>query len=178
MKPKQRWLILGALLLATLAAAHFAEDDEPVTDKSKRRSGSVPQSRAATSGGEARRAIHDNKLAELPAAGLEFPEPTAAPEAEESAGIDPFRSKSWYVAPPPPPPPRPTAPPLPFQYLGKLVEGSETRVFLNYQGAHLIARVGDVINGQYRVEEVVGSRMTFLYQPLKEMQVLTLGADR
>lgn len=178
MKPKQRWLILGSLLLATLAAAHFAEDDEPVIDKSKRKIGSVVRNGGAVGVGEARPAVGSNKVAEFSATPLEFPEPKAASEDEVAATIDPFRNKSWYVAPPPPPPPKPTAPPLPFQFLGKLVESGETRVFLNYQGAHLIAKAGDVINGQYRVEEIVGNSMTFVYQPLKETQVLVIGTDK
>lgn len=177
MKPKQRWLILGSLLLATLAAAHFAED-EPVIEKSKRKSISVARNGAAVAVGEAQRAVGSNKVVELSVTQLEFPEPKVVSEDAEATTIDPFRNKSWYVAPPPPPPPKPTAPPLPFQYLGKLIEGGETRVFLSYQGTHLIAKVGDVINGKYSVEEVTGNSMTFVYQPLKETQVLAIGADK
>lgn len=173
MRPKQRWLILGSLLLATLAAAHFAEDDTPLPEAGPRRAAKAPRVPAANAGGETRRAADSH--ASIP---LAFPEAGGLPEADETAAIDPFRSKSWFVAPPPPPPPRPTAPPLPFQYLGKLVDGGETRVFLNFQGGHVIAKVGDVINAQYRVEEIAGNRMIFLYQPLKETQVLTIGAER
>jgi hypothetical protein len=72
---------------------------------------------------------------------------------------------------------KPVAPALPFQYLGKLIEDGETRVFLNHQGKHLIAKVGDVINGTYRVEGISGGQMTLLYQPLKEKQVLSIGPE-
>jgi hypothetical protein len=68
------------------------------------------------------------------------------------------------------------APPLPFQFLGKLKEDGETRVFLNYQGKYVIAKVGDVIDS-YRVDDISGGRMTFLYQPLNEKQSLVIGAD-
>lgn len=175
MKAKQRWLIIGGLLLATLAAAYMAEDEVPA-ETGKRKT--------AAPAGEARRAASPDKLAETAAPPLSFPEPAASDAAgkgegdEEGEVIDPFRNKSWYIAPPPPPPPKPTAPPLPFQYLGKLSEDGETRVFLNHQGKYLIAKVGDVINGTYSVEEIAGGRMTFLYQPLQETQTLAIGSER
>jgi hypothetical protein len=180
MKPNQRWLILGSLLLATLVAGYFAED-EPAPEKGKSKGKSSVAAKWATSAPatESGRDDAKGKVAELAAAPLSFPEPAPIAEAEEGKKlIDPFRNKSWYVAPPPPPPPKPTAPPLPFQYLGKLNEAGEMRVFLSNQGKNIIAKVGDVINGAYTVQEIAGGRMTFLYQPLNETQVLAIGSDR
>ncbi|UCV05464.1 hypothetical protein [Dechloromonas denitrificans] len=168
MKAKQRWLIIGGLLLATLAAAYMAEDEAPAATGKRQ---------TAAPAGQPRRAAGPDKLAETAAPPLSFPEP-AAGKGEEGEVIDPFRNKSWYVAPPPPPPPKPTAPPLPFQYLGKLSEDGETRVFLNHQGKHLIAKVGDVINGTYSVEDIAGGQMIFRYQPLQETQTLAIGSER
>ena len=179
MTPKQRWIILGGLLSATLVAGYLV-DDEPVPEKGKRK-GSVASKSAASSPAESRRAGAKERVTELAAAPLSFPEPAPVDEGKTEEGekhIDPFRNKSWYVAPPPPKPPKPTAPPLPFQYLGKLNEEGETRVFLNHQGKHIIAKVGDVINGTYSVEEIAGGQMTFLYQPLNEKQVLGIGSDK
>lgn len=181
MKLNQRWLILGGLLLATLLAGYLAED-EPAPEKSKPKKGAVAKSVATTSAGESRRAGAKDKAVELVAAApLNFPEPPTVEAAAEGELINPFRTKSWYVAPPPPPPPpppKPTPPPLPFQFLGKVSEDGVTRVFLNHQGQHLVAKVGDVINGTYTVEEIGGGRMTFLYQPLQEKQVLAIGPDK
>lgn len=168
MKPQQRWAILGSLLFATLLAGYLI-DDEPVPEKTARQRGAA----ARPTG------VRDDGAGKPPAvAPLQFPEPVAAGGDEAVPGIDPFRAKSWYVAPPPPPPPKPRAPPLPFQYLGKLNEDGEIRVFLSHQGKHLIARVGDVIADTYRVEGIAGGQMTFVYQPLKETQVLAIGADK
>lgn len=178
MKPQQRWILIGGMLLATLLAGYFAED-EPAPEKGKRAGSASAKTSPSAGVSESRRPKPGDKVAELAAAPLSFPEPVAASEElEAAANIDPFRAKTWYIAPPPPPPPKPTAPPLPFQYLGKLVEAGETRVFLNHQGKQLIARVGDIINGTYSVEEIVGGQMTFLYQPLKEKQVLAIGTDK
>jgi len=184
MKPKHRWLIIGGLLLATLVAGYLV-DDEPVAEKSPRRKAASASSLAASGTGENRRTGIKEKIPETGAVPLSFPEPAAAgesePEGEEEGAkeiIDPFRNKSWYVAPPPPPPPKPVAPPLPFQYLGKLSEDGQIRVFLNHKDKYLIARTGDVIDGIYRVEEIAGSRMTFLYLPLKEKQGLSIGSEK
>ena len=179
MTPKQRWIILGSLLAATLVAGYLVED-EPVPEKSKRK-GNVASKSAASSPAESRRAGGRERTTELAAAPLNFPEPAPVDENNTEEGekrIDPFRNKTWYIAPPPPKPPKPTAPPLPFQYLGKINEDGEIRVFLNQQGKHIIAKVGDVIDGTYSVEEISGGRMTFLYQPLKEKQVLGIGSDK
>lgn len=179
MTPKQRWIILGSLLAATLVAGYLV-DDEPVPEKGRRK-GSVASKSAPSSPAESRRPGAKERTSELAAAPLNFPEPAPPDERVTEEGgkvIDPFRNKSWYVAPPPPKPPKPTAPPLPFQYLGKLSEEGETRVFLSHQGKHIIAKVGDVINGTYTVEEISGGQMTFVYQPLNEKQVLGIGSAK
>ncbi len=179
MTPKQRWMILGGLLLATLTAGYMA-DDEPVQESAKKKNSASSKKAVIAIAGENGRAIGKDKAVALAAGPLVFPEPVVAQAEAASEAvkvIDPFRNKSWYLAPAPPPPPKPTAPPLPFQYQGKLAEGGETRVFLNHQGKYLIVSLGDVINGTYTVEEITSGRVTFLYQPLKERQVLTIGAE-
>lgn len=154
LNPRQRWLILGTLLLGTVAAAAFV-DDEPVAQPAS------------------------GKRAPMPAPALPAPSPdkaeTTTENAETPETIDPFRSKTWYIAPPPPPPPKPTAPPLPFQFLGQLIEDGEVRVFINHQGRHLVVKAGDVINGTYTVEAISPSHIVFIYQPLQEHQTLTTG---
>lgn len=179
MTPKQRWIILGSLLSATLVAGYLVDDE--VAPETSKRKGSAARQSAPSSPADSRRAGPRERTTGLAVAPLSFPEPAPLDEHQMAAGetrIDPFRNKNWYVAPPPPPAPRPTAPPLPFKYLGKLNEDGEIRVFLSHQGKHIIARVGDVINGSYSVEEISGGRMTLLYQPLKEIQMLAIGADK
>lgn len=162
--PRQRWLILGSLLVATVIAGMFAEDgpDEP---RQKQR-----PARSAT----AAAATNAPRLAA--AAVPELQEPAAPTLPPEGLGIDPFRNKSWYVAPPPPPPPKPKAPPLPFQYLGKVVEEGKTRVFLAKQGQHLIVHEGDVVDDTYAVLQIAGGQMIIEYRPLQEKQTLAIGS--
>ncbi len=93
---------------------------------------------------------------------------------------DPFQAQSWQ----PPeqairrhvPAPRPEAPPLPFAYLGKLVDEATTTVFLAKQDRNYIVRAGDTIEGTYRVEKVGDDALVLVYLPLKARQTLPFVA--
>ncbi|WP_434514416.1 hypothetical protein AB6Q56_17985 [Dechloromonas sp. ARDL1] len=164
LKPRQRWLILGFLLMTTLLAGYFAEDEPENVHKKQR------PVRAASSS-VAGKPSNQPALA-VPA--LQAPVPQGIPP--DRLEIDPFRNKSWYVAPPPPPPPKPKAPPLPFQYLGKVVEEGRAKVFLARQGQHLIVHEGDVVDDNYTVLQIAGGQMVIEYRPLQEKQSLAIGS--
>jgi hypothetical protein len=68
------------------------------------------------------------------------------------------------VAPPPPPPPQPSLPTLPYRYLGMLAErdGSDARVFLMMGDKMIMARVGDVLDGGYRLEHIAARELRFV----------------
>jgi hypothetical protein len=90
-----------------------------------------------------------------------------------------FPSQTWVPPPPPPkpyvppPPPPPKPPPLPFKYLGRWVEGGQMTLFL-VQGEQPIAvQAGQVLPGNWRVDEISDRLVVFTYLPL-EMQS-TLG---
>lgn len=88
-----------------------------------------------------------------------------------------FPVHSWQ---PPPPPAEvvegpPAAPPLPFQYAGKLTEGENTIIFLSDGARTHLVRRGDALQ-QYRVSEITATDITFVYLPLKEKQILTFGS--
>jgi hypothetical protein len=72
--------------------------------------------------------------------------------------------------PPAPPPPKPTAPPLPFKYLGKL--GEHHTVQKEEEFIELIP--GQVIADQYKVESITEDQAVFIYLPLQEKQTLLL----
>jgi hypothetical protein len=106
-------------------------------------------------------------------------------EASPRANV--FAPKSFYVPPPkpkkvaeppPPPPPPPMAPPLPFTYMGMLRESSDSTVVFVVRGDRLHSvRVGDVIDGTYRVEDVGADQVTFVYLPLNQKQTLKTGGS-
>jgi hypothetical protein len=70
-------------------------------------------------------------------------------------------------------PPAPVAPPLPFAYLGKIIEGGRTTVFVARGPDHYSIETGSEID-QYKVENVTETQITFVYRPLGMRQVLAV----
>lgn len=161
---KQRWVLLTGALVLTLAAVAWVSQtgQEPVAQVELPR----PAARHAAPrpGGQA--AIRLDKLKRTPL---------------EGEVADLFKSKTWYVPPPPPkpaPPPPPSAPPLPFTYMGKLLEDGKVTVFLARQDRNYLAREGDTIDGTYRVDEIRAPLMTLTYLPLNIKQTLQIGETK
>ncbi|MGH8706955.1 MAG: hypothetical protein ACREVD_02710, partial [Burkholderiales bacterium] len=70
----------------------------------------------------------------------------------------------------------PVAPPLPFRYLGKVVDGERTAVFLARQDEHFLAVPGGTLAGEYRVEEITPAAITLVYLPLGTRQSVPIPA--
>jgi len=71
--------------------------------------------------------------------------------------------------------PPPQAPPLPFRFLGRYDDAGKTAVFLQHFEHNLVARVGDTLAEQYKVESLEGSTLTLRYLPLNQIQTLEVG---
>ena len=92
-----------------------------------------------------------------------------------------FDSRSW--APPPPPPsqvkdpipPKPTAPPLPFVYLGKKLENGKWEAYLARGSDTYVVREKSMIDRTYRAESITQTTLTITYLPLKQVQTLAIG---
>jgi hypothetical protein len=179
-KAKVRTTLLIAALVATLGAVYWAstlDKDQAVE----------PVVRTATPGTRPR--AQDSAR---PAAGtgeLNLSRLQRSPSLEPSGQL--FVPQDFTPAPPPlpkrpiaqpaavaqpAPPPPPQAPPLPFSYLGKLAEGTETKVFLTQGDRNLVVKPGDVIDNTYRVEEIGEAAVVMTYLPLSVKQTLPIGA--
>lgn len=149
-----RKIIFGIALAATLAAVLL---DWPMPE-------AAPPARAA--------------LPAAPVAAAEAVPPAASPlrERYEARAADAFAPRSWLPPPPPAPKPAaPKAPPLPFKYLGKVMQEGEVMAFLGQGARTHLARAGDTL-ADYKVEEITTAEMTFVYLPLNEKQRLTFGS--
>jgi hypothetical protein len=100
------------------------------------------------------------------------------PERAAAAGaiVDPF-----YVAGPATSgglragtPAKPAAPELPFVVLGLVDHRGEKRLALSEGEQMHLVKVGDIIDGRYRVDHI-GTELRLTYLPLKEVQVMTIG---
>ena len=163
---KQRGWILGAALLLTVAATasvNRQDDGDIAVTRHAKTKVEVPRSNSEPA------AIADSSTDTL----VEKLKRPALPETVK----DMFPAKSWYV----PPPPvlvqvRPSAPPLSFQYIGKMVDAdNRAAVFLEKQRRIFIVREGDAIDGNYRVDAIAPPVMTLTYIPLDEKQTMQIG---
>jgi hypothetical protein len=101
-----------------------------------------------------------------------------------------FATHSWYVPPPPPPPPSsattvqtlappaPTAPPLPFSYMGTFTPDGATPVFFLMQGDRVYdVRIGETVDNIYSVDGLVNGQLQLTYKPLNIKQQLAVGGN-
>ena len=66
---------------------------------------------------------------------------------------------------------KPIAPALPFQYFGRLTENGKTEVFVMH-GEELVAIEKGKTIGEYRVDQIAATSISFTYLPLKTQQTL------
>lgn len=95
---------------------------------------------------------------------------------------DLFQTRSW-TPPPPPPPPRPapaapTAPPLPFTFLGKKQQDGQWEIFLGSGDITYLVREGQTFASTYQVQSIRPPNMTLVYVPLKQVQTLAIGSGQ
>jgi hypothetical protein len=64
---------------------------------------------------------------------------------------------------------------LPFTYMGKMDENGELTVFLTKGEVPYVAKVGSVLDGQYRVDSIQPPMVEFTYIPLGQKQILNIG---
>lgn len=100
----------------------------------------------------------------------------------QEASADAFAPRDWAPPPPPPPkalppppPPPPVAPPLPYRYLGKWLEDGRLVVFLNTGNRSTRVKGGEVLDGQWRVDEITPKFVRFTYLPLTQTTTLSIG---
>jgi hypothetical protein len=172
---KREWVLLALVPALILVAAGAAQDgkDQTATIAEPKAAAPKTNTNANASTNNANRAADTGELDLAPL--------RREPDAREPANA--FTSKSWYVpppAPPPPPPappPPPTAPPLPFAYLGRFQDKGRAVIFLVKDDRVLTVKEGDIIEGNYRVDGIVGSKLELTYLPLDIKQALNIGNE-
>ena len=101
-----------------------------------------------------------------------------------------FAAHSWYTPPPPPPPApvptltaqqaaalrAPTAPPMPFAYMGTYTPDGAAPVFFLTQGDRVYnVRIGDSLDNKYSVDAFANGQLVMTYKPLNIQQQLSVG---
>jgi hypothetical protein len=92
---------------------------------------------------------------------------------------DPFSAHSWMPRSKPAPvaaAPDPVAPPLPFRFAGQLQRDSGIEVYLARGEEIFTAREGDTLDGQYKIDSVSASEVSFLHIPSGTRQTMQFSA--
>ena len=155
---RRQALLFGALGLSLVATAWVSREDEaePAT-------------------------VAPRRLAAARTATPEWPGPAASARADWPAA-DPQALTAWGEAPrpaaPPPvaaapaeppdePPPPPQAPPIPSQVVGRLTDARP-------RGA--VVGVGEVVDGQWRVDAIEANGLRLTYLPLGQSQFVSFAS--
>lgn len=156
-----RWIVYGVVLALALIGIRVADR---------------PDGRGALPPAAARVQAREGALARVPELALE----RLGERTQRGTDGDPFNALASEevrrAAPLPAPPPAPQAPPLPFAFLGKLIDADKVSVFLTSGDRNWVVRSGDTIDGTYRVEAIGERTMTFTYLALDIRQELAIGA--
>jgi hypothetical protein len=151
---------LWIVLLLTVAAALWPVPENDTVDGAASRS-SAPRKRGPA----------------LDAPAALQPRSLTQGRSESGADIvDLFPRQSFAPAVVSAAPEKPVAPALPFTYGGRYTEGNNTIVFLKEGEKMRTVRLGDTVNGTYRIEKIDPDAITLNYLPLGQRQTLQTGS--
>jgi len=163
---------LAAALLATLWVASQDQDQDlaaaPRDRKADRPAASPAMPPARTDDAWAARSIGLGVLG--------WQERASAPVMPAVAGQAGWQSQQ-APAPPPvevAPPPPPAAPPFQHAWVGRLIDDSGVRAVVAGPRTTWVLSPGDVIEGQWRVDQIKDKQMHLTYLPLQLGQVVSL----
>lgn len=167
---RQRWALLIALFTAALSAAAWVREGDKAADadvveapaRKARPVNIMPAPKEQTAD-----RVHLEKLRSHSSAGRS--DDAFAPRSWRRAAPKAAVAASAVVVAPP------TAPPLPFAYMGKLMSDDVRQIFLMQGERNLIVHEGDVIDSLYRVEKLSDAGVTFVHLPTGIRQDLPIG---
>lgn len=170
----RRWWLAAPLAIAALALSWQFNRPLPDADAPPTASGAGKPIRGTV----APPASEPNREAGSAADTVVLATTGAAPSADDTQLANIFAVRTWE--PPPPPvdttPLPPQAPPLPFTFLGRIVEPGKAIAFILTQGLRVfVVSVGDQVGGDYRIEKYENGQLLFRYRPLNIRQSLDVG---
>lgn len=173
MNPKHRKLLLFAVLAGVAALAWFAP--EPVDERASPRVAAVTPKSDATTG--AVKGSSNKQAAQEANIVAELPRRDPLGKAKQ----DIFGFQTWQPPPPPPPklapappPPPPVPPPNPYRFAGRFLQDGQTQVFLTRGEYPVPIKVGDVLDGSYRIDAISGASIALTYVPLNYKEIIPI----
>lgn len=157
-QPRNNWRWILAVVALAMTAFASARD-----------SAAVKSAQPAAKPARAPGAVSAGREANLDLTRLNRKKPSAG-------SVDLFSSRSVYPASPrQPQPAAPATPPLPFRFMGRLVDGDSVTLFLAIGNQDYSVNLNDVLNDTYRLDQINADNAVFTYLPLDTRQTLHTG---
>ncbi len=158
LKPRHR--ILVAALAVTLVASVVSGREKPAADIA---APATPAAKIASL--EREPATVDLDLSAL-----------QRPKKDEAKPVDLFAPEAapGIAARPGEPAKAPAEPPLPFTYLGKVIDDGKLSVFLTTGTTHYSVQQGQTVAKEYRVDRITEAAITFTYLPTGSHKTLAI----
>jgi hypothetical protein len=168
---RQRWAVLIALLMAALSAAAWVREGDRSAD-AEVVEGPMRQARPASATPVRKEQtverVHLEKL-RMHSSADRTGDAFAPRNWRKPAPKQAVAANAIVIAPPP------SAPPLPFVYMGKLFSEDARAVFLTQGERNLIVHEGDVIDAIYRVDKLSDAGLALIHLPTGIQQNLPIG---
>lgn len=175
MKANSRKLVIGIMLLLTLGAAayvystdhQFRQNEDIVVLNHRAVDSNLTVTAEASNDWMQGRFLQDTSQ--------DIFQPKVRVVEDVKKSTPPSLPPPVVLATVPSPPPVATAPPVPFNYIGKYMEDGELVVFLGYKGKNLIVKSGDIIQQTYKIEDIKPPLLTITYLPMGIKQSIQIG---
>ncbi len=161
----RKWLVLGGLLGVTLLLVWRAPEPETVVVAPTRIAVAPVAGASGTPPTTALPATSFTLAARLPAEG-EIVDLFAPPVAEKPKAV---AAPVQRIVPVPPP--------LPYTFVGKMIESGKVKGFVQEGETMRTAGEGDMLGANYRVLAVEDGGVSVMYLPLNVMQTIRKGPD-
>jgi len=179
-------MVIGLVLALALTAWMALQEDEGAVEAVSRADG-APASRAKANARTPDAKGRSAMPARKPDTGQAALLVSSVAQWQQRAALAPWpvdQANPWDSQRPPPPPPPPVvaveapppmAPPFPHAWVGRFNDEAQRAVVAGSEATWVVA-VGDVIEGQWRIDQIQERQMTLTYLPLQQRQTIAMKA--
>jgi hypothetical protein len=145
--------------------------------------------------GEAAEVVAPAARRVVPSQSISVEIPSVSTKSSNEEKSDPFTPRQWRAVEPaatptpapitqPPaqvlaaPPSTPQPPAMPYKFIGQMDDGGRLVLYLGRGEQVFLGRLGETIEGEYKITAITPSQITFEYLPAGTTQILSIPASQ